>query len=74
MPPYLTENLPGIWRYGTWPDFINLSNEGHEIGSHTMRHYDLTTLEWGNINDDSTLLYELYQSQYSIEQKIPNIK
>ena len=19
LPPYLTESLPGIWRYGTWP-------------------------------------------------------
>ena len=74
MPPYLTENLPGIWRYGTWPDFINLSNEGHEIGSHTMHHYDLTTLEWGSIDDDSTLLYELYQSQLFIEQRIPDKK
>ena len=21
IPPYLSETLPGIWRYGTWPDF-----------------------------------------------------
>ncbi|MCK7523500.1 MAG: polysaccharide deacetylase family protein [Ignavibacteriales bacterium] len=21
LPPYLTETLPGIWRYGTWPGF-----------------------------------------------------
>ena len=74
IPPYLTETLPGIWRYGTWPDFQLLANQGHEIGSHTMRHYDLTSLQWGSIDDDSTLLYELYQSQYFIEQKIPNQK
>lgn len=74
IPPYLTESLPGIWRYGTWPDFQVLANQGHEIGSHTMRHYDLTSLQWGSIDDDSTLLYELYQSQYFIEQKIPNQK
>ena len=48
--------------------------DGHEIGSHTMNHYDLTTLPWGNINEDSTLLYELYQSKIFIEQKIPTAK
>ena len=74
IPPYLTENLPGIWRYGTWPDFQLLANQDHEIGSHTMRHYDLTTLQWGSIDDDSTLLYELYQSKLFIEQKVPNKK
>jgi len=74
IPPYLTESLPGIWRYGIWPDFQLLANEGHEIGSHTMRHYDLTTLQWGSIDDDSTLLYELYQSKIFIEQKVPSEK
>ena len=74
LPPYLTETLPGIWRYGTWPGFQSLALEGHEIGSHTMRHFDLTTLPWGDVNDDSTLLYELYQSKLFIEQKIPTEK
>ena len=74
LPPYLTESLPGIWRYGTWPGFQSISDEGHEIGSHTMCHFDLTTLPWGDVNDDSTLLYELYQSKIFIEQKIPTEK
>ena len=74
IPPYLSETLPGIWRYGTWPDFQLLANQGHEIGSHTMRHYDLTSLQWGSIDDDSTLLYELYQSKIFIEQKVPSEK
>ncbi|HCY74905.1 MAG TPA: hypothetical protein DHV28_03215 [Ignavibacteriales bacterium] len=74
LPPYLTETLPGIWRYGTWPGFQMMAAEGHEIGSHTMNHYDLTSLLWGDVNDDSTLLYELYQSKIFIEQKIPNKK
>ena len=71
LPPYLTETLPGIWRYGTWPDFQSMAAEGNEIGSHTMRHYDLTSLQWGSIDDDSTLLYELYRSKIFIEQKVP---
>ncbi len=71
LPPYLTESLPGIWRYGTWPGFQTMAFEGHEIGSHTMRHFDLTSLPWGDVNDDSTLLYELFQSKIFIEQKIP---
>ena len=71
LPPYLTESLPGIWRYGTWPDFQSMAAEGNEIGSHTMRHFDLTSLQWGSIDDDSTLLYELYHSKIFIEQKFP---
>ena len=75
LPPYLAdENQDTIWRYGTWPDFQVMAAEGHEIGSHTMNHYDLTTLQWGNENEDSTLLYELYQSKIFIEKKIPTKK
>ncbi|RPI61689.1 MAG: T9SS C-terminal target domain-containing protein [Ignavibacteriales bacterium] len=39
-----------------------------------MRHFDLTSLPWGDVNDDSTLLYELYQSKIFIEQKVPTEK
>jgi len=70
LPPYLTESLPGIWRYGTWPGFQSMSAEGHEIGSHTLNHDSLTTLPWGNEGTEGTLLYELYQSKIFIEQKI----
>ena len=34
----------------------------------------LPHLPWGDMNDDSTLLYELYQSKIFIEQKIPTEK
>ncbi len=72
LPPYLAdENQDTIWRYGTWLDFQAIAGDGHEIGSHTMNHYDLTSLPWGSIYNDSTLLYELYQSKIFIEQKIP---
>ncbi len=75
LPPYLAdENQDTIWRYGTWSGFQSMALEGHEIGSHTMNHYDLTSLQWGSIDDDSTLLYELYQSKLFIEQKLPNEK
>lgn len=75
LPPYLAEdNRPTIWRYGRWIEFQAIVNDGHEIGSHTMQHYDLTSLLWGDVNDDSTLLYELYQSKIFIEQKIPTEK
>ena len=74
LPPYLTETLPGIWRYGTWPGFQLMAAEGHEIGSHTMNHYRSYFTSWGDVNDDSTLLYELYQSKIFIEQKIPTEK
>jgi len=75
LPPYLAEdNQPTIWRYGRWIEFQAIANDRHEIGSHTMQHYDLTSLLWGDVNDDSTLLYELYQSKIFIEQKIPTEK
>jgi len=72
LPPYLTESLPGIWRYGTWPGFQSMAAEGHEIGSHTMNHDTLTLLPWGDISTEGTLLYELYKSKDSIDQRIPN--
>jgi hypothetical protein len=75
LPPYLAdENQNTIWRYGPWPGFQAMALDGHEIASHTMNHYDLTSLQWGDVNDDSTLLYELYQSKIFIEQKIPSQK
>ncbi len=75
LPPYLVEqNQTPIWRYGTWQGFQSLANNGHEIGSHTMHHYSLDTLSWGGINEIGTLLYELYQSKTSIEQRIPTAK
>ena len=74
LPPYLSESLPGIWRYGTWQGFQSLASEGHEIGSHTMNHDTLTMLPWGNISTEGTLLFELYQSKLFIEQRIPSAK
>ncbi len=75
LPPFLAEdNQSTIWRYGKWSEFQQMAAEGQEIGSHTMNHDTLTTLPWGNINTPGTLLYELYQSKYFIEQKIPSQK
>jgi peptidoglycan/xylan/chitin deacetylase (PgdA/CDA1 family) len=70
----VTDDLPGIWRYGTWKQFQAMSLEGHEIGSHTVTHPDLTTLPTGDIKTAGTLLYELYNSKTTIEQKIPGQK
>lgn len=72
MPPFLTETLPGIWRYGTWPMFIQLAQQQHEIASHTMNHYYLTSLPVGDTATQGTALYELYQSKKAIEQRIPD--
>lgn len=74
MPPFLTETLPGIWRYGTWPMFIQLADEGHEIASHTMNHFYLTSLPVGDTITEGTALYELYQSKKKIEERIPGYK
>jgi peptidoglycan/xylan/chitin deacetylase (PgdA/CDA1 family) len=70
----MTDDLPGIWRYGTWNQFRSMSLEGHEIGSHSVKHLNLTTLTNGDTSTAGTLLYELYQSKKTIEQKISNQK
>ena len=70
----MTDDLPGIWRYGTWNQFGSMANEGHEIGSHTVTHPYLTTLSNGDVRTPGTLLYELSQSRNTIEQKITNQK
>jgi peptidoglycan/xylan/chitin deacetylase (PgdA/CDA1 family) len=70
----VTDDLPGIWRYGTWKEFQAMSLDGHEIASHTVTHPDLTTLTTGDINTSGTLLYELYNSKLTVEQKIPGPK
>jgi len=59
-----------IWRYGTWEGFKRLADEGHEIGSHTMTHNNLTKLDKGDIYTQGTIDYELYKSKQLIEQKI----
>ncbi|MCJ7554246.1 MAG: polysaccharide deacetylase family protein [Ignavibacteriaceae bacterium] len=74
MPPLLADSLPGIWRYGTWPMFIELSQDGHEIASHTMNHDTLTILPVGDTMTEGTAIYELYQSKKEIEQRIPDKK
>jgi hypothetical protein len=74
MPPWLTDSLPGIWRYGTWPMFQAMALEGHEIGSHTMNHLHLPELEIGDTATQGTILYEIYQAREFINQKILNKK
>jgi hypothetical protein len=67
---FLTDDLPGIQRFGTWKQFRSMSLDGHEIGSHSVTHPNLTTLLTGDTSTSGTLLYELYQSQKTINQKI----
>ena len=70
----MTDDLPGIWRYGTWKQFREMSLEGHEIGSHTVTHPYLTQITNGDYRTPGTLIYELLQSRSLIETKIPNQK
>ncbi len=70
LPLFLTEELPGIWRYGTWPMFEAMALEGHEIGSHSMTHPHLPELETGDTLTEGTISYELYWSRQLIRQRI----
>ena len=74
MPPFLTDSLPGIFRYGTWPMFQVMAMEGNEIGSHTMKHLHLPELEIGDTITQGTILYEIYQARELINQRISNQK
>ena len=74
LPLFLTENLPGIWRYGTWPMFEAMALEGHEIGAHSMTHPHLTELEVGDTLTEGTINYELYWSRQLIRQRITTQK
>jgi peptidoglycan/xylan/chitin deacetylase (PgdA/CDA1 family) len=55
---------------GNWTQFIEIYNAGHEIGSHTVTHPDLSSLPIGNTTTQHTVTYELYHSKQLIEQKI----
>ena len=70
----MNEDLPGVWRYGTWKQFREMALEGHEIGSHTVTHPYLTQIANGDYRTAGTLIYELLQSRSLIETKIPNQK
>jgi hypothetical protein len=61
-----------IWHFGYWYQYIDLYNQGHEIGSHTINHPDMTTLQDGDPNTEKTLQYELSEPIKKIKEKIPS--
>ncbi len=70
----LTDTLPAIWRYGTWQQFKELHNEGHEIGSHTVTHPYLTQLDRGDTLTPNTIEYEVYHSKKVIDSIFTDTK
>jgi len=74
LPPFLTDSLPGIWRYGTWPMFEEMSYEGHELGSHTLNHDSLTQIPLGDTLTPGTIHYEMYHSKKMINEKVTSNK
>src|ERR1039457_1340253 len=70
----LTDDLPAIARYGTWKQFDSLAIRGHEIGSHSVTHPDLTAIPIGDTGTVKSLVWELYQSQKAINERIPSQK
>lgn len=69
LPPFLTDSLPGIWRYGTWPMFLEMYSEGSELASHSLNHYHLLQYPAGDTSTPNTIHYELYQSKKIIEAR-----
>ena len=72
LPPFLTDSLPGIWRYGTWPMFLEMYNEEYELASHSLNHPDLTQLPIGDTLTPNTIHYELNQSKKMINERTHN--
>ena len=66
----INDNYPAEWRYGIWSQFLEMAQEGHEMGAHTMTHPHLPKLNVGDINTPGTIKYELYQAKNIIENKI----
>lgn len=69
LPPFLTDSLPGIWRYGTWPMFLEMYNENYELASHSLNHPDLTQLPIGDTLTPNTIHHELYHSKKMINER-----
>jgi len=68
---FITDTLPGLPHFLTWKELNTMALEGHEIGSHTVTHPYLTKIPQGDTATPGTLLYELYQSQKTINQRVP---
>lgn len=70
IPSALSDKASTGARYGSWDEFKALSDQGHEIGSHTMTHPRLSQMEMGSPSEEGSALYELWQSKLSIEQHL----
>ncbi|HWZ21935.1 MAG TPA: polysaccharide deacetylase family protein [Cytophagaceae bacterium] len=76
----VTENLQpdstlsSTWHYGYWRQFIKLSKNGHELGSHSATHPKLTSLPDGNEKDEGTLQYELNAPIKALRNYLPTYK
>jgi peptidoglycan/xylan/chitin deacetylase (PgdA/CDA1 family) len=68
---HLTDVLPGNYRYTSWQIINEISNEGHEIASHSLNHPDLTQIPVGDIFTPGTAAYEIYRSKEKVDLKVP---
>ncbi|MDP4265923.1 MAG: polysaccharide deacetylase family protein [Bacteroidota bacterium] len=65
---FIITNLIGHNSFANWTDVINNANQGHEIGSHTVNHYNLTDISPEECN------YELSVSRDVINSKVKSPK
>ena len=76
----VTDNLqadstsPAAWHYGYWHQFIKLSKNGHELGSHSATHPKITSLSDGSDKDSGTLQYELNAPIRALRNYLPSYK
>jgi peptidoglycan/xylan/chitin deacetylase (PgdA/CDA1 family) len=62
------------WRFGYWYQFIQLNQNGHELGSHSATHPKLTALPDGSPKESGSLQYELNAPIKALQKKIPGYK
>jgi peptidoglycan/xylan/chitin deacetylase (PgdA/CDA1 family) len=69
--PINKESINPTGKRVNWKQLQEMHNAGHEIGSHSISHADLTTLELGNESTPGTLIYEVAQSYKDLVDSIP---
>ncbi len=64
---YLVSSTVGTPKHLSWDQTLEMQRDKVRYGSHTVRHYDLTTL------DQPTLDFELVESKRVLEEKIGEV-
>ena len=54
----------------SWANALELSQNGHEIGNHTLTHPSLSSIDLGDENTADTAIYQIVESKKRIEEQV----